>query len=154
MRANLEQMVREGHPAEYVQIDDGYQSQTGDWLTPNEKFPSGMKALADGIRGAGYRPGLWLAPFVLGEHSATLRENPDMALHTKEGELFFVQTWLGRRAVLDCTHPRAEEWLREVARTVVREWGYEYLKLDALAYTARGGGLFRSPTPGRAGAGK
>jgi len=149
--ANVEEMVRQGHPAEYVQIDDGYQSQTGDWLTPNEKFPSGMKALADRIRGAGYRPGLWLAPFVLGEHSATLRENPEMALHTKEGELFFVQTWLGRCAVLDCTHPRAEEWLREVARTVVREWGYEYLKLDALAYAARGGDLFAYHTPGTTG---
>ncbi len=149
--ANLEEMVRHGHPAEYVQIDDGYQSQTGDWLTPNEKFPSGMKALADRIRGAGYRPGLWLAPLVLGEHSATLRENPEMALHTKEGEVFFVQTWLGRCAVLDCTHPRAEEWLREVVRTVVREWGYEYLKLDALAYAAQGGDLFAYHTPGTTG---
>ncbi|MCZ7576864.1 MAG: Sip1-related alpha-galactosidase [Dehalococcoidia bacterium] len=37
--ANLEAMVRDGHPAEYLQIDDGYQAHTGDWLTPNEKFP-------------------------------------------------------------------------------------------------------------------
>ncbi len=48
--ANLADMVREKHPAEYVQIDDGFQAHTGDWLTPNAKFPSGMKALADQIR--------------------------------------------------------------------------------------------------------
>ena len=26
-------------PFDYVQIDDGYQAEIGDWLTPNEKFP-------------------------------------------------------------------------------------------------------------------
>lgn len=134
--ANLEAMVRGSHPAEYVQIDDGFQAHTGDWLTPNAKFPSGMKALADRIREAGYKPGLWLAPFVLNEDSAALREHPDMVLETPGGETVFVQTWLGRCAILDCTHPESEAWLREVIRTVVRGWGYEYLKLDALAYAA------------------
>ncbi len=134
--ANLEAMVRESHPAEYVQIDDGFQAHTGDWLTPNAKFPSGMKALADRIREAGYKPGLWLAPFVLNEDSAALREHPGMVLKSPGGETVFVQTWLGRCAILDCTNPESEAWLREVIRTVVREWGYEYLKLDALAYAA------------------
>lgn len=134
--ANLEAMVRDGHPAEYLQIDDGYQAHTGDWLTPNTKFPSGMQALAGWIREAGYRPGLWLAPFVLDEESAALREHPDMVLKTPAGETVFVQTWLGRCAILDCTNPEAEAWLREVVGTVVREWGYEYLKLDACSYAA------------------
>ncbi len=135
--ANLEEMVRDGHPAEYVQIDDGFQSFTGDWLTPNEKFPSGMKALADRIREAGYKPGLWLAPFIVNENSAALRDHPDMALKTPRGDTVFVETWLGRSAVLDCTNPETESWLRNVIRTVVSEWGYEYLKLDACSYAAR-----------------
>lgn len=135
--ANLEAMVRDRHPAEYVQIDDGFQAHTGDWLTPNEKFPSGMKALADRIRDAGYKPGLWLAPFVWNEHSAVLRENPELVLKTTAGETVFVETWLGRCAVLDCTNPATEAWLRNVIRTVVREWGYVYLKLDACTYAAQ-----------------
>ena len=146
--ANLEDMVRTGHPAEYVQIDDGFQSHTGDWLVPNAKFPSGMKALADGIRAAGYKPGLWLAPFVLNEHSAALRDYPEMVLHTPEGEILFVPTWLGRCAVLDCTHPAAEAWLRDVIRTVVREWGYDYLKLDAITFAARPADAVRYHAPG------
>ncbi|WP_322795043.1 glycoside hydrolase family 36 protein [Tepidiforma sp.] len=146
--ANLEAMVRERHPAEYVQIDDGYQSHTGDWLTPNEKFPSGMAALAARIREAGYRPGIWLAPFVLHEDSAALRDHPQMVLRTPEGDILFVQTWLGRCAVLDCTHPAAESWLRNVIRTVVREWGYDYLKLDACTYAARPASTVRYHRPG------
>ncbi|MEX0781955.1 MAG: glycoside hydrolase family 36 protein [Dehalococcoidia bacterium] len=146
--ANLAAMREENHPAEYVQVDDGYQSHTGDWLVPNGKFPSGMKALADRIREAGYRPGLWLAPFVLNEDSQGLRDRPEMALKTHDGEVVFVQTWLGRCAVLDCTHPASEAWLREVFGTVVRDWGYEYLKLDALSYAARPGDEVRYHTPG------
>lgn len=135
--ANLEAMVRDGHPADYLQIDDGYQSHTGDWLVPNAKFPSGMAALAGRIRAAGYRPGLWLAPLLLNEASATLRDRPEMALHDRAGETLFVETWLGRCAVLDCTRPSSEAWLREVVGTVVKGWGYEYLKLDALAFGAQ-----------------
>jgi alpha-galactosidase len=48
----------------------------------------------------------------------------------------FVETWLGRSAVLDCTHPDTEAWLRNTVRTVVRDWGYEYLKLDACSFAA------------------
>jgi len=135
--SNLEAMVRDQHPAEFVQIDDGFQAQTGDWLTPNEKFASGMASVASRIREAGFRPGLWLAPFVLNENSEALRSHPDMVLKTLEGETLFVQTWLGRCAVLDCTNPEAEAWLRDVVRTTVAEWGYEYLKLDALSFAAQ-----------------
>ena len=146
--SNLEAMQRDKHPAEYVQIDDGYQSHTGDWLVPNAKFPSGMASLAERIRGAGYRPGLWLAPLLLNEESATLRDHPEFALKTTAGETLFVETWLGRCAVLDCTHPGAEAWLREVVRTVVRDWRYEYLKLDALAFAAVPGSKVRYHAPG------
>ena len=135
--SNIETMRATNHPAEYVQIDDGFQSFTGDWLTPNAKFPSGMAALATRIGDAGYKPGLWLAPFLLHEDSATLRDHPEMALKTRAGVTLFVDTWLGRCAVLDCTHPQSEVWLREVVAKVTREWGYVYLKLDALAFAAQ-----------------
>lgn len=137
--ANLARLRDGEYPVDVVQIDDGYQSATGDWLTPNEKFPSGMAVLARRIREAGFTPGLWLAPFVLHESSRALREQPELALKTPDGETYFVDTWLGRCAVVDCTHPAAEAWLRGVVRTAVREWGYAYLKLDALVFAAVAG---------------
>jgi alpha-galactosidase len=146
--SNLAEMRATGHPAEYVQVDDGYQSCTGDWLVPNEKFPSGMEALAGHITEAGYRPGLWLAPFVMHENSAVLRDFPEMALKTPSGATYFVETWLGRCAVLDCTHPASEAWLRGVFMTVTRAWGYSYLKLDALAYAAATPGEVVYSAPG------
>ncbi len=136
IRANLDALVSTALPVEFVQIDDGFQSVTGDWLIPNAKFPSGMATMAEEIREAGLRPGLWLAPFVFHEDSATLREHPGMMIHDRAGAIIFADTWLGRCAMLDCTNPIAEAWLRTTISTVVREWGYTYLKLDALAYAA------------------
>ena len=146
--SNLETMAATKHPAEYVQVDDGYQSSTGDWLAPNEKFPSGMAPLAARIREAGYRPGIWLAPFVMHEDSTVLRDHPEMALKLHSGETLFVETWLGRCAVLDCTHAASEAWLRDVFRTVTRDWAYEYLKLDALSYAAASPRFVRFAQPG------
>jgi alpha-galactosidase len=134
--ANLEAMARHKHPAEVVQVDDGFQSATGDWLTPNQRFPDGMAFLSRRIAEAGYRPGLWLAPLVLHESSAALRERPELALRTPSGDLYWIECWLGRCAVLDCSRPAGESWLREVIRTSVRDWGYSYLKLDAMAFAA------------------
>ena len=71
-----------------------------------------------------------------------------MALKSRDGEILFVQTWLGRCAVLDCTHPAGEEWLRQVFGTVARDWGYEYLKLDALSFAARPASQVRYHAPG------
>ena len=145
--ANLETMRATNHPADYVQVDDGYQSHTGDWLVPNEKFPAGMASLAARISEAGYRPGLWLAPFVMHRESVVLRDHPDFALATSAGEPLFIETWLGPCAVLDCTHPGAAAWLGETVRTV-REWGYTFLKLDALAFAAQPGDRVRYQQPG------
>ncbi len=134
--ANLEVVVRRRLPIDVIQIDDGYQSATGDWLVPNGKFPSGMAEVARRIREAGKVPGLWLAPLVAEEGSTLFREHPDMLLRTPSGDLYCVDTWLGRCGVLDVTAPGGAEWLAAVIRTVVHEWGFSYLKLDALAFAA------------------
>lgn len=124
-------------PIEFVQVDDGYQAAVGDWLTPNEHFPAGLTSLATQIREAGYRPGLWLAPLLLHESSNALREYPEVALKDHDGEILYVETWLGRCAVLDCSHPAAQSWLGTVVSVLVHDWGFDYLALDGLAYAAQ-----------------
>lgn len=143
--ANVEALRRERVPVEIVQIDDGYQSSTGDWLTPNARFPSGMADLARRIHEAGFVPGLWLAPFVLHRESATLHAHPEWVVRNRDGSPRFLRSWLGEVAALDCTHPEVRAWLRYVTETVTRDWGYRYLKLDALAYAAQPDALYHAP---------
>ncbi|MFN8508139.1 MAG: glycoside hydrolase family 36 protein [Dehalococcoidia bacterium] len=150
---NLDAMRASGHPAEFVQIDDGYQPATGDWLRPNAKFPSPLGDLAERIREAGYRPGIWLAPLVLNERSEVLASHPEIALRGADGEILFVDTWLGRCAVVDCTHPQGEAFLRGVVGTMAKGFRFEYLKLDALAYAAQPADRVRYHQPGTTAAG-
>lgn len=147
---NLEQLAQNTARVEYVQIDDGFQSATGDWLIPNDKFPRGMKFLAERIRARGFKPGLWLAPPVLHKDSRTYREHPDWVLKDREGNPILVKMWLGEVYVLDCSHPEVQAHLENLARTVVRDWGYEYLKLDAMGFASRYRARFHQPNTTRA----
>lgn len=139
---NLETLSAEGGrmPLEYVQLDDGYQTHIGDWLTLNEKFPNGMRFLTDAIRSRGYKPGLWLAPFLVGEDSDVYREHPDWLLRDHIGEpVKALHNWGCWNYALDLTHPEVQEWLRHVTDTIVNDWGYDYLKIDFIyAGTLRG----------------
>jgi alpha-galactosidase len=83
--ANLDHLAanRGALPVEYVQIDDGYQAEIGDWLTANEKFPRGMKQLAGEIHARGYKTGLWLAPFIAGASPSCLPSTRTGSSHTQ-----------------------------------------------------------------------
>jgi alpha-galactosidase len=136
---NLESLrrLRDRVRCDYVQIDDGYQRAIGDWLEPNGKFPHGMRWLAQRIRAAGFDAGIWLAPFLARPDSRLMRARPDWFVRTPHGGLrrgCWNPMWsLGRPAyVLDTTRPDVLEWLRELARTIVHQWGYRVLKLDFL----------------------
>ena len=120
----------------FVQIDEGYQRAVGDWLQLNEPFRDQMRRLADTIREAGFRPGLWLAPFVAAAKSELAKIHPEYILRDEHGRRLFAgfnPWWPGKYYVgLDATNPRFEEYLRRVIRTMVGEWGFEYLKCDFL----------------------
>ncbi len=118
-------------PVEVVQLDDGYQTAIGDWLSLNPKFPSGMRALTDRIHAAGFEAGIWLAPFLVAENSAVFRDHPDWVLRDRAGEpVAAIFNWKVRCFALDLTHPGVLTHLREVFRTLVDDWGYDYLKID------------------------
>ena len=122
---------------DYVQVDDGYQRAIGDWLEPNEKFPHGMRWLAQRIRAAGFDAGIWLAPFLARPESQLMQSRPEWFVRTPTGRLrwgCWNPMWsLGRPAyVLDTTREDVLDWLRELARTIVHQWGYRVLKLDFL----------------------
>jgi alpha-galactosidase len=151
IRENLDALrsARGVTPVGVVQIDDGYQRAVGDWTSTNEKFPSGMGALARRIRDAGFRPGLWLAPFTVAAESRLAREHPEWLIRDDQGRPRDVGTnWDTTLHGLDTTHPGAREWLRRLFGTLVEEWGYDYLKLDFLVTGAMAGHRWAAGTTG------
>lgn len=125
----------EEFPLEYIQMDDGYQSALGDWLVCDKvKFPNGLHFLANEIKVAGFKPGLWLAPFMVEEGSTLFQAHPDWMIKNRSGETVWVTTWRGARvAALDCTVPAATDWLTETFSALV-DMGFDYVKLDFLMY--------------------
>ena len=132
---NLEALAPFRGQLETVQIDDGYQAAVGDWLEADASFPDGVEPLGRAIREAGFRPGLWLAPFLASRASRTAREHPDWLLADERGKpriALVHPTWKGRVCyALDPTHPEVLDWLARVVRTL-RGYGFDYLKLDFL----------------------
>jgi alpha-galactosidase len=121
-----------------LQVDDGWERAWGDW-TANDRFPSGMAALAAEIEAAGMRPGLWLAPFYVGRATPAYLEHPGWWVRDAAGaELTFDNDGPESYAVLDVTEPEAAAWLTEVIAARVAE-GWTYLKLDFLYAGAQPG---------------
>src|SRR5260370_37688717 len=79
--------MRSEFPLVLIQLDDGFQSALGDWDTTNTKFPSGLRKIAEEIRAAGFKAGLWTAPFLAARDSRLMLEHPGRVIvHEQTGE--------------------------------------------------------------------
>src|SRR5262249_21930996 len=135
----------------YVQIDDGYQSAMGDWLETGNSFGGTVRSVIDDIRRAGFEPAIWVAPFIAEESSRLFREHPDWFIRDGNGaplrsdRVTFGGWRRGPWYAVDGTHPEAQAHLEHVFRTMRREWGCTYFKLDANFWGAMHGGRFHDP---------
>lgn len=135
LRDNLDAIVRERAtlPLDFVQLDDGFQAQVGDWFETKPTFPSGLRAVADQIRAHGHTPGLWLAPYIVRSDAKILREHPNWFLKTPTGRRANAGfNWYRWCYSLDPTHPEVRAHIRQLIATAVQTWGFPYLKLDFL----------------------
>lgn len=89
-----------------------------------------MKEIADRIRAAGYRPGIWTSPFVAKETAPVVLEHPDWVLRDKAGNPCIFPMNDTTYYVLDITHPQTLPYFTELYRHLTFDWGYTYHKLD------------------------
>lgn len=151
VRSNLDYIS--GHVPElrYVQIDDGYQAAIGDWLETGSAFGGGIREVIQEIRGRGFEPAIWVAPFVAQEDSRLFREHPDWFVKDDDGlplrsdRVTFGGWRFGPWYALDGTHPLAQAHLENLFRTMRQEWGINYFKLDACFWGAIFGGRRYDP---------
>ncbi len=135
----------------FLQLDHGYEAARsprqrpmidlcyGDLTTPFNpvRFPSGPKALAERIRGEGFRPALWLGLWAsLG--SRMIAEHPDWVLRDDTGSPLLFDRWYGGTAVLDPSIAGVREYLDRLCATVFGDWGFEGVKLDFSSFAFNG----------------
>lgn len=105
-------------------IDDGWQIANGDWEPNPERFPSGMKAIADRIHDKGMTAGLWIAPFKVDLDSQLAKAHPEwLASPNAVGRMVVGED----EQILDITAPGAYEFVRDTARKIGHEWGFDAL---------------------------
>ncbi len=127
----------------YIQIDAGYFKSHGDWLVSNYRFTEGLKKAASTIINAGYKAGIWIGPFMIGEesnvykhHKEWLLKDLDDNLVTKLKSYSEPKTWGcidSNYYVLDMTHPDAKEYMRLVFRSL-KSYGFTLFKTDFLLW--------------------
>jgi alpha-galactosidase len=132
----------------YVQIDDGYQPAMGDWLETGAAFGGDVQGVLKQIRERGFQPAIWVAPFVAEEKSRVFQQHPDWFVKDAEGNplrsdrVTFGGWRHGPWYVLDGTHPEVQQHFENFFRTMRRNWGCTYFKLDANFWGAINGGRF------------
>jgi hypothetical protein len=131
-------------------IDEGYQYARGDYISPNATlFPDGMARLEYAIRGLGLTPGIWTAPFEVSERSWVYRRHPDWLVKNARGQPIHAGSVVDGKDqlyILDTTNPGAQAYLRTTYRTLVREWGIHYIKLDFMDDAAIEGYYYKPHT--------
>ncbi|MEX2293246.1 MAG: glycoside hydrolase family 36 protein [Acidimicrobiales bacterium] len=131
LRGNLAEASK--WPFDVFQLDDGFQSAIGDWLTTNDRFPTPIDGIAAAIAAEGRTPGVWLAPFLAGPFSRVYAEHPEWtATHAPSGRPLVGMVndgWGGAVYTLDTTNPEVLQRIEDVSRALV-DAGFPYLKLD------------------------
>jgi alpha-galactosidase len=125
----------------FFQIDEGYQYARGEFVTANAtQFPSGMRFVAHHILKDGLTVGLWTAPFEVSSRAWVYEHHKDWLVHNDKGQPIPLEDLWKQNVdtlyALDTTHPGAQEYLRQTYKTIVREWGVRFIKLDFMDTTA------------------
>lgn len=112
-------------------IDDGWQTNVGDWQPQPAKFPRGgedMKRLVGAIRAQSLKPRLWVAPLAAAPGSDLLHDHADMLLLDKEGAPQLVTWW---NSFYICpAYAKSLAYTEAMVRRFIGEWGFAGLKID------------------------
>ncbi|MGL4512490.1 MAG: glycoside hydrolase family 36 protein [Lacipirellulaceae bacterium] len=140
------------------QIDAGYFPHVGDWLEPSHKFPEGLGPAAKEILAHGYRAGIWIAPYMVGNRSKVYAEHPDWVLRRNDGSPIVQMKFYGEERlwglmdeevyVLDTSNPAVMDHLRNVFRTF-RKQGFTFFKTDFMYYGWESSNSVQRFTPGK-----
>lgn len=116
---------------EWAVLDDGWQTNEGDWQVDPAKFPRGdidMRGFVKDIRRHGMRPRLWLAPLAADPGSDVLHDHADMMLLDKDGA-FQTVTWWNALTQCPAYQPTIDFYVALVKK-IIGDWGFEGIKLD------------------------
>jgi len=105
-------------------VSTGWHRTQGDWDVNVERFPHGMKVVADRIRAHGLLPGLWFELEVCGPDSGAYAMTDHLL--RRNGKVIDV----GERRFWDLRDPWTRDYLRKSVIGFLKDNGFGYIKVD------------------------
>lgn len=140
---NIDKLYSEQKDANIIQIDGGWWTARGDYLSVRKNLQGGMKAIADYAKSKGYRAGIHLDGFRGDKNSELFKQHPDWFLKDQDGQVICQQIDKGdtfmQYIYYDYSNPAVCEYMKNVLRTIKNNWGFNYFKIDFMRY-----GLYES----------
>jgi alpha-galactosidase len=112
-------------------IDDGWQSNVGDWNPDRDKYPRGdadLRQLVETIRSSDLKPRLWWAPLAAAPGSDLLHDHTDMLLLDKDGAVQNISWW--NSFYLCPAYDKTIDYTLALVRKFIGEWDFAGLKID------------------------
>ena len=116
-------------------IDDGWNSNYGDWEIDKTKFPNGLKPVFEYIKSLGMKPGLWVSVGSAAPDSKVYQAHPEwFVLDEKGNPANLHEPDLKMRTA--CFSTDWQGYIKDLLMKLAVEYGLEYLKLDFAAVTS------------------
>ncbi|WBO69138.1 alpha-galactosidase [Streptomyces camelliae] len=114
-------------------VDDGWfgartsdRAGLGDWTPNPDRFPQGLKPLADQVHGLGMQFGIWVEPEMVNPDSELYRAHPDWVQYQSGRQ----RTELRNQLVLNLAREDVQEYLWEQLDTLLSSAPIDYVKWD------------------------
>ncbi|MEU9986511.1 alpha-galactosidase [Streptomyces sp. NPDC048045] len=122
-----------GIGVELFVVDDGWfgartsdRAGLGDWTPNPDRFPHGLKPLADQVHGLGMQFGIWVEPEMVNPDSDLYRAHPDWVQY----QMGRNRTELRNQLVLNLAREDVQEYLWEQLDTLLSGAPIDYVKWD------------------------
>lgn len=124
--------------AELFVIDDGwfgrrnniFDDGLGDWHCHKEKFPNGLKPVADKAHSCGMKFGLWVEPEMINRKSDLYQKHPEWVLSYPTREIAEIRN----QCVLNLARDDVREFIWETLDRIISDYELDYLKWDMNSY--------------------
>ncbi|ARP73286.1 alpha-galactosidase [Streptomyces pluripotens] len=122
-----------GIGVELFVVDDGWfgartsdRAGLGDWTAAPDRFPRGLKPLADQVHGLGMQFGVWVEPEMVNPDSDLYRAHPDWVQY----QMGRKRTELRNQLVLNLAREDVQEYLWEQLDALLSSAPIDYVKWD------------------------
>ncbi len=115
----------------WVCLDDGWQSEEGDYTLNKDKFPNGeadMKRFVDVLHSQGFKFQLWWIPLAIDPKSQLMKEHPEHLLLNKDKGTCEI-TWFDNYYMCPASSD-VREHTRQALKKMLIDWGVDGLKID------------------------